>query len=67
MKKNQNSGKFFGFLGDTLSISNLFTGSRKSGTEKTVTETNTGANQEKSTAEYFNFLADTLSRFTVYA
>ena len=67
MKKNQSSEKFFGFLGDTLSISNLFTGNRKNGMDKDATKTKPGADQAQSTAEYFDFLADTLSIYTVYA
>ena len=67
MSRNQNrtTSKFMSFLGDTLSISNLFTGrkdEKQNAAEKPEKDT-----RDMSTSEYFDFLANTLSISTVYA
>ena len=69
MKKiqNQNNDKFFGFLGDTLSISNLFTDHSKNNAEKEVREQAENRDPAKSTSDFFDLLAGSLSMYTVYA
>ena len=67
MKKNQNkeTSKFFSFLADTLSISNLFTSNDNA--QKAARASKTSVKKDMETEEYFNLLADSLSICSVVA
>ena len=69
MKKiqNQNNDKFFGFLGNSLSISNLFIDHTQDDAEKVVSEQAENTDPAKSTSDFFDLLAGSLSMYTVYA
>ncbi len=61
IKQNNSTRSFFSCLGNTLSISSVVTWNQNSAEKETLRKAEKHANPDMSTAEYFDFLADTLS------